>query len=66
MSGEPNEQDDVRWLRQEQEIERLTAQIKALEEALADYVLRYGLTDLAGQALLQTQAAPTEPKHEER
>ena len=66
MSGEPNEQDDVRWLRQEQEIERLTAQIKALEEALADYVLRYGLTDLARQILLETKAAQADSKHEER
>lgn len=66
MSREPNEQDDVRWLGQEHAIERLTAQIKALEAVVADYVLRYGLTDLARQILLETKAAQADSKCEER
>ena len=58
--------DDVGSIRQERELTRLKARIKALEEALADYALRYGLTDFARLALQDTTDAPEAPAGEER
>jgi hypothetical protein len=63
---EPDEEDNDRWSRHDQEIKRLSARIKALEEALPDYALHYGLTDLARQTLLDTRDGPAGPKGEER
>ena len=66
MEMAPEDGDDVGSIRQERELTRLKARIKALEEALADYALRYGLTDFARQALQDTADPPEPPAGEER
>jgi hypothetical protein len=66
MEMAPEDGDDVGSIRQERELTRLKARIKALEEALADYALRYGLTDFARLALQDTADPPEPPAGEER
>ena len=66
MEMAPEDGDDVGSIRQERELTRLKARIKALEEALADYALRYGLTDFARLALQDTGDTPEDPVGEKR
>ena len=66
MAMAPENGDDVESLLKERELTRLKARIKALEAALADYALRYGLTDFARLALQDTGDTPEDPVGEKR
>ena len=66
MEMAPEDGDDVGSIRQERELTRLKVRIKALEEALADYALHYGLTDLARLALQDKRDTPEGSTGEKR
>ena len=66
MENAPEDGDDAKVFWQEQELMRLKARIKALEEALADYALHYGLRDLARLALQDKRDTPEGSAGEKR